>query len=157
MKKAERAGCLSKTGREASYPQLFPPGLLSTLELAFCDVTYCSTFFTVCIMVLKRSSIFTIYMYIHTHTHTHTYTYAYVLSRISCIGLWNPVDCSPSGSSLRGFSRQKYWSGLPCPPPGDAPVPRIEPASLKSHALAGKFFTTSTTYMGIHICICLCI
>ena len=28
-----------------------------------------------------------------------------------------------------GFSRQEYWSGLPCPPPGDLPDPAIEPAS----------------------------
>ena len=26
-----------------------------------------------------------------------------------------------------GFSRQEYWSGLPCPPPGDRPNPGIEP------------------------------
>ena len=26
-----------------------------------------------------------------------------------------------------GFSRQEYWSGLPCPPPGDLPNPGIEP------------------------------
>ena len=44
-----------------------------------------------------------------------------------------------------GFSRQKYWSGLPCPPPGDLPDPGTEPVSLSSPALAGKFFTTSTT------------
>jgi len=25
------------------------------------------------------------------------------------------------------FSRQEYWSGLPCPPPGDLPNPGIEP------------------------------
>ena len=30
-----------------------------------------------------------------------------------------------------GFSRQEYWSGLPCPPPGDLPNPGIEPASLR--------------------------
>ena len=29
----------------------------------------------------------------------------------------------------RDFSRQEYWSGLPCPPPGDLPNPRIEPRS----------------------------
>ena len=29
-----------------------------------------------------------------------------------------------------GFSRQEYWNGLPCPPPGDLPDPRIEPVSL---------------------------
>ena len=39
------------------------------------------------------------------------------------------------------FSRQKYWSGLLCPPPGDLPDPEIEPVSLTSPALAGRFFT----------------
>ena len=29
-----------------------------------------------------------------------------------------------------GFSWQEYWSGLPCPPPGDLPNPGIEPALL---------------------------
>ena len=33
-----------------------------------------------------------------------------------------------------GFSRQEYWSGLPCPPPGDLPDPGIEPASLALQA-----------------------
>ena len=28
-----------------------------------------------------------------------------------------------------GFSRQEYWSGLPCPPPGDLPDPGTEPRS----------------------------
>jgi len=45
-----------------------------------------------------------------------------------------------------GFSRQEYWSGLPCPPPGDLPNPGIEPKSLMSPALTGRFFTTSTTW-----------
>ena len=40
-----------------------------------------------------------------------------------------------------GFSRQDYWSGLPCPLPGDLPDPGIEPASLVSPALAGRFFS----------------
>ena len=35
---------------------------------------------------------------------------------------------------------------MPCPPPGDLPYPGIEPASLMSPALAGKFFTTSATW-----------
>ena len=34
-----------------------------------------------------------------------------------------------------GFSRQKYWSELPCPSPGDLPSPGIEPASLATPAL----------------------
>ena len=45
-----------------------------------------------------------------------------------------------------GFSRQEYRSGLPWTPPGDLPDPGIEPASLTSPALAGVFFTTSTTW-----------
>ena len=48
-----------------------------------------------------------------------------------------------------GFSRQEYCSGLPCPPPGDLPNPRIEPESLMSPALTGEFFT-GTTYGGVH-------
>ena len=45
-----------------------------------------------------------------------------------------------------GFSRQEWWIGLPCPPPGDLPNPGIEPESLMSPALAGVFFTISVTW-----------
>ena len=43
------------------------------------------------------------------------------------------------------FSRQEYRSGWLFPPPGDLPDPGIESKSLASPALAGEFFTTSTT------------
>ena len=36
----------------------------------------------------------------------------------------------------QGFSRQEYWSGLPCPSPGDLPAPGIEPTSPMSPTLA---------------------
>ena len=39
-----------------------------------------------------------------------------------------------------GFSRQKYWSGLPCPPPECLPNPGIEPESPASPALQVNFF-----------------
>ena len=45
-----------------------------------------------------------------------------------------------------GFSRQKYWNRLPCPPLGDPPNPGIEPTSLRFSALAGGFFITSATW-----------
>ena len=48
-----------------------------------------------------------------------------------------------------GFSRQEYWSGLPCPPLGDLPHPEIKPLFLVVPALAGRFFTASAT--GEHI------
>ena len=45
-----------------------------------------------------------------------------------------------------GFSRQEYYRGLPCPPPGDLPNPGIKSTSLTSPALTGGFFTTSATW-----------
>ena len=44
------------------------------------------------------------------------------------------------------FSRQEYWSGFPCSPPGDLSNPGIEPMSFTSPALAGEFFTTRATW-----------
>ena len=53
-----------------------------------------------------------------------------VLSRFSRVQLsvtpWT-ITCQPPLSM--GFSRQEYWSGLPCPPPEDLPNPEIEPKS----------------------------
>ena len=42
---------------------------------------------------------------------------------------WSVVCQAPLST---GFSRQKYWSGLPFPPPGDLPDPGIEPSSPNS-------------------------
>ena len=47
-----------------------------------------------------------------------------------CPTLYDPMDCSPPGSSVHGDSPgQEYWSGLPCHPPGDLPKPGMEPRS----------------------------
>ena len=54
--------------------------------------------------------------------------------------LWTVAHQAPLSM---GFSRQEYWSGLPCLCPGDLPNPGIEPVSLMSFALAGGFFNTS--------------
>ena len=43
------------------------------------------------------------------------------------------------------FSKQEYWSRLPYPPLGELPDPGIKLTFLMSPALAGGFFTTSTT------------
>ena len=51
-----------------------------------------------------------------------------------------------------GFSRQEYWSMLPCPPPGDLPDPGTEPVSFMSPAMASRFFTTSATWEAPHVC-----
>ena len=41
-----------------------------------------------------------------------------------------------------GFPRQEHWSGLPFHTLEGLPDPEIEPASLVSLALPGRFFTT---------------
>ena len=43
--------------------------------------------------------------------------------------LCDPVDWSPQVPLSMGFSRQEYWGGLPCPPPGDLLHPGITPRS----------------------------
>ena len=41
------------------------------------------------------------------------------------------------------FSRREYWSGLPFPSPGHLPNLGIEPSSLSSLVLEGRFSITS--------------
>ena len=63
--------------------------------------------------------------------------------RQSCPTLCDPTDGTQQAPLSLGFSRQEYWNGLPCSPPGDLPNSGIEPMSLMSPALTGGFFTTS--------------
>ena len=65
-----------------------------------------------------------------------------VLSCFSCVQLYVTLWTTAHQAPLsKEFSRQEYWSGLLCPPPGH----EIKPTSLTSPALAGRFFTTSST------------
>ena len=57
--------------------------------------------------------------------------------------LWTVAGQAPLSM---GFSREGYWSGLPCLSLGNPPNPGINPASLVSLALAGGFFTISATW-----------
>ena len=61
-----------------------------------------------------------------------------------CPTLCESMDCSLPGFSVHGIliSRQEYWRGLLCPPPGDLPHPGIERASPVSPALQPDSFTT---------------
>ena len=82
-----------------------------------------------------------------------------VLSRFSHVQLFATQWTVAHQASLSiGFSRQEYCSGLPFPSLGDLPHPGIEPMSLASPALAGRFFTTELpgkpqiSYVFIYIC-----
>ena len=60
----------------------------------------------------------------------------------SCPTLCDPMDCNPPGSSVHRISQARILDGLPFPPPGDLPNPRIQPKSLTTPPLAGRFFTS---------------
>ena len=72
---------------------------------------------------------------------------AYVLSRLSCDRLFaTPWTGARQAPLPMGFSRQEYWSELPCPPLGNLPDPGIEHESLTSSALAGGVLPLATTW-----------
>ena len=102
------------------------------------------------------------------HNYMCIYRHVSVPSRFSHVSLWSYGLQSTMLLGPWGFSRQEYWSGLPCPPPpGDLPDPGMEPRSLTSPALASGFFTTCATweaqslcvcvYIYIYICVCVCV
>ena len=59
--------------------------------------------------------------------------YQYVLLLIvycvSCSTISDSQTLAHQSSLSMGFSRQEYWSGLPCPPPGNLPNPGVESRS----------------------------
>ena len=77
----------------------------------------------------------------------HPFPVLCVLSRFSHVRLFETLwAVSQQAPLAMGSFRQEYWSGLPFPSSGDLLDPGIEPMSLKSPALAGGFFSTSTIW-----------
>ena len=64
----------------------------------------------------------------------------------SCPTLCDPMDCNPPGSSVHGILQARILELVPIPSSRGFPNPGIEPASLVSAALAGRFFIPSTTW-----------
>ena len=58
-------------------------------------------------------------------TRLHVCVYVFVLR---CVRLHDPVDCSPTGSSVHGISQARVLEWVAMPPPGDLPDPGMEPA-----------------------------
>ena len=58
--------------------------------------------------------------------------------------LCNPMNCSPPGSSDHGILQARILEWVAMPSSRDLPDVGIEVSSLRSPALAGRFFTTST-------------
>ena len=55
----------------------------------------------------------------------------------SCLTFSNPMDCSLPGSSVHGFFRQEYWSGVPLPSP--------------------VVYICVCVCVCVHVCVCVCI
>ena len=73
--------------------------------------------------------------------------YVCMLSCFSCVQLFaTPWTIARQAPLSMGFSRQEYWSVLLCLPPRDLINPGFEPTFLTFSALAGGFFTTTTTW-----------
>ena len=83
-----------------------------------------------------KACLFQKHLYRHVHAQSLNHVQLFV----------NPWTVAHQAPLSKEFSRQEYWSGLPCPPPGDLPHPGIEPMSLESSALASRFFTTSAIW-----------
>ena len=60
-----------------------------------------------------------------------------------CLTLYNLMDCSPPASSVRGIFQARILEWVAVSFSRDLPNPEIEPASVESPALAGRFFTTA--------------
>ena len=71
----------------------------------------------------------------------------------SCPTHCNLMDDSPSGSSVHEILQQEYWSGLPCPSPGELPNPGIKSGSpaLQADSLPSEPPRKPYKYNYVHI------
>ena len=81
----------------------------------------------------------------------HMCIHAHAKSLQLCLTLCNPMDCNPPGSSVRGILQARIPEWAAVPSYRESSNPGTESASLMSPALAGRFFTTSTTWEAIYV------
>ena len=78
-----------------------------------------------------------------------TTSFFIAIDTLMCLHAQSPPLSGTAGTVARqasfsvGFPRREHWSGWPFPPPGNLPDPGIEPESLESPSLAGRFFITA--------------
>ena len=121
----------TKKGR-GKYAYLFKNIKVQAVRFVFINVCVCVY---VCVCVWMPADVLSCFSYVDS--------------------LW-PVDWGLPGFSVMGFSGQEYWSGLPCPPPGDLPNLGMEPASHVSCIGRQLFLATSANWkVSIYISISL--
>ena len=111
---------------------------------------YICLFMCICVHVYMCVSVCTVYICVHLFVCMYAYVciFVYVLhakSLQSCMTLCNPMNCSPPGSSVHGILRARILEWVAISSSKGSSQPRDSPAPLPSVALAGRFFTTSTT------------
>ena len=83
--------------------------------------------------------------------HCGIWRYCIPAQSLSCVWLSvTPWAVAHQAPLSMGFSRQEYWSGLPCPSLENLPHSGIEPTSPASPSLAHGFFTTSVTWEALY-------
>ena len=98
-------------------------------------------FFTFLALVCDSTYVFHLFGFLLT-SHHFCINLCAVLSRFSRVWLFvTPWTIAHQAPLSMAFSRQEYWSGLPCFPPGGLPDPEIKPVPLISPALADGFFS----------------
>ena len=73
-----------------------------------------------------------------------------------CLTFCDPMDCSLPGSSLHRILQVRILEWVAMLPPRDLTHPGIDPVSLTSSVLAGRFFTTRSPGKPIYMCVCVC-
>ena len=93
-------------------------------------------------------------MYIYIYIYIYRERERVCLVAQACPTLCNPWTVAYEAPLSMEFSRQEFWSGFPCPPPGNLPNPGIKPRSpslqadsLPSEPLAGYIFIYTHSYI----------
>ena len=88
-----------------------------------------------------------VHIYIHTHAHTKSFSCVRLFATLWTVSLQVPLST--------GFSRQEYWSGLPCSPPGIFPTQGLNPHLIWCllHWQVGSLPLESPGRPYIYICI----
>ena len=99
---------------------------------------------TVTSLVARAVYYFIIFPYVHRTWHNSLHGVGQYSGQSVVSDSFSPLWTVAHQALSMGFSRHEYWSGLPCPPPGDCPSPGTKAASPASSAVAGRFFTTES-------------
>ena len=94
--------------------------------------------------------------FLYIYIHIYIYTCISAKSLQSCLTLATLWTVAYQAPLPMGFSRQEYWSGLPCPPPGDLPNPGAILTSLAAPALQAVSLLLSHQESPC-VCVCVCV